>query len=222
MKPREVEVWAAQVLAQIDAGTSFESSLIELKTDWIDPQQAARRIAAHANSARGNPILWLIGVDEKRGIVGAPPTELAKWWAQVRAEFDHVAPQLVDVPVAWQGLTVFALGFLTDLAPYVVRNPQFGKPGGGPVRFEVPWRHGTSTESADRTQLLLLLAPTPKLPQFEILEGEIGITRSNLGGVTRAEWFLSMLIYVTPRSRTELQSPPIALPRRTKLKMKQR
>jgi hypothetical protein len=200
MQPREVEVWAVQVLAQVSAKAAYESSLVELKADWIEPQQAARRIAGHANSARGNAILWLIGVDEKRGVTGAPPKDLATWWTQVRAEFDHVAPELIDVSVDWQGLAVHALAFLTDLAPYVTRSPQFGKPGGGPVRYEVAWRQGTATESATRTQLLLLLSPVPKLPQFEVLEAQVAIERSNMGGVDRVDWNLSMLIYVMPRS----------------------
>lgn len=67
----------------------------------------------------------LIGVDEKRGILGAPPKDMASGWSQVRAAFDHVAPELIDVSVDWQGTTMHALAFLTDLAPYVTRDPQF-------------------------------------------------------------------------------------------------
>src|SRR5260370_23271421 len=198
MRPREVEAWALQVLQQIVANPKFESSLVEFKREWIDPQQAARRLAAHANSARGNAILWLVGVDKSSGVTGAASNDLAKWWPQVKAEFDHVAPDLTDVVVDWEGKAVVALVFATELAPFVVKNPKFGQPGGGPVRWEVPWRQGTAVDSASRSHLLLLLAPTARLPQFEILEAQLAIVRSSSPRGSTADWDLSMLIYVTP------------------------
>src|ERR1043165_8426277 len=155
MKPRDVELWALQVLQQIADGGRYETALVELKADWTEPQKTARRIAGHANAARGNNVLWLIGVDEKMGIVGATPTNIATWYAQVEREFDHLAPEVADVAIDWQGVTVFALGFETDRAPYVVKNPRFGQQGGGSVSRDVPWRQGTAVDSATRSQLLL-------------------------------------------------------------------
>jgi hypothetical protein len=35
----------------------------------VEAKDAARHIAAHANTARGQPITWLFGVDEKKGEV---------------------------------------------------------------------------------------------------------------------------------------------------------
>jgi hypothetical protein len=194
MKPRDVEIWALRVLEQISTGGAYETALVELKADWTEPQKTARRIAGHANAARGNAILWLIGVDEKRGILGVAPTNLATWYAQVRSEFDHLAPDVTDVALDWGGLTIFALAFETDRSPYVVKNPRFGQKDGGSVRFEVPWRQGTSVESATRSQLLLILAPAARLPLVEVLEGQLAVTRDNAGEV----WNMSMLIYVTP------------------------
>jgi hypothetical protein len=46
-----------------------EDDLIEFKRTWIKPHKAARRIAAHANAARGQDILWLIGVDPAGDLV---------------------------------------------------------------------------------------------------------------------------------------------------------
>jgi hypothetical protein len=65
MRPRDVEIWALAVLQRIARGGVYESALVELKADWPNPQRTARRIAGHANAARGDNILWLIGVDEK-------------------------------------------------------------------------------------------------------------------------------------------------------------
>lgn len=198
MKPRDVEIWALNVLAQIDANTPYETALVELKADWPDVQKTARRIAGHANAARGNNILWLIGVDEKRGILGAPPNNLANWYSQVRAEFDHVAPDVTDVAVDWNGKTVFALGFETDRAPYVAKNPKFNQQGGGSVRLEVPWRQGTAVDSATHAQLLLILSPSTRLPYVELLQGQLAVEMSTAEG---EQWNLSMLLYVTPATR---------------------
>jgi hypothetical protein len=82
MRRPEVEAWALGVVEQIGGGHPLEDPQVELKREWPDPMRAARRLAAHANAARGEPILWLVGVDEQSGIVaveGAP--ELADWHA---------------------------------------------------------------------------------------------------------------------------------------------
>jgi hypothetical protein len=128
--------------------------------------------------------------------LGAPPINLATWYSQVRKEFDHVAPEVTDVTIDWQGKTVVALGFETDRAPYVVRNSNFGQPAGGSVRFEVPWRQGTAVDSATRSQLLLVLASSSRLPVIDVLEGQLAIERDSRG----ERWNLSMLVYVTPAS----------------------
>ena len=50
------------------------------------PALAARKIAGHANAARGEPILWIIGLDEDdHQVTGASDVELADWWAQATA-----------------------------------------------------------------------------------------------------------------------------------------
>lgn len=196
MRPRDVEIWALNILEQIESSGSFEDALVELKADWPEPAKMARRLAGHANSARGNSILWLIGVDEKKGAVGSSPMDLASFRQQIEAEFDHVAPDLTDVVVDWNGARVHALGFETDRAPFVIRNPAFGKKGGGAARLEVPWRQGTSVESASRSQLLLLLSPTVKLPEIELLEAQLALAQTN----NLVDWNLSMLVYITPRS----------------------
>ena len=99
MRSHEIENWVLSVIDRVERRLPNEDSRVELKSEWIDPQRVARQIAAHANAARGDPILWIIGADQQRGIVGANHEELANWFAQVKAQFDGLAPQLTDLNV---------------------------------------------------------------------------------------------------------------------------
>ena len=81
MNSRQIESWALRVIDCVKRGQPNEDFLVELKRDWIDEAKAARRIAGHANAARGENILWLIGFDEKEGVdcvIGANTADLAK------------------------------------------------------------------------------------------------------------------------------------------------
>jgi len=191
---------------------------VELKAKWPNAKEAARRIAGHANAAHGEPILWLIGVDEKEGVVGANNEELANWSAQVSAEFDGLAPQILrDLNVPVEGGTVVALLFDTDRAPYVVKNPAYGQPHGGPVQLEVPWREARSTRSASRHDLLRILSPIQKNPSFELLDVWLKVYPEQTGyspdgGLTYSDeknltWKLHMDFYVVPKTDTRVVIP---------------
>jgi len=137
----QYEARVLDIIDRVKRKQNVEDELVELKQDWPpDGARAGRLIAAHANAARGLPIWWLIGVDEKTGtITGASFAEFSAWHAQVNAQFDGVAPDLIfqrNVPV--DGKSVVALVFDTSRAPFVVKNPAFGKTK-GEVEFEVPW-----------------------------------------------------------------------------------
>lgn len=173
MKSHEIENWALSIVDRVEAGQPVEDSRVELKATWLEAAKAARRIAGHANAARGEPILWLIGVDEKNGVVAVEHQEFANWWAEVKACFDGLAPDVTDLNVLAGGHTIVALLFQTDRAPFVVKNPAYGNRGGGAVSLEVPWREGTSVRSATRADLLRLLSPLQALPTFEMLSGSL-------------------------------------------------
>lgn len=66
MRQIEIEAWVLRVIEQVKRGQSNEDSRVELKARWIEPEKAARQIAGHANAARGDKILWIIGLDEKK------------------------------------------------------------------------------------------------------------------------------------------------------------
>lgn len=207
MKAHQIESWALSVIDRVKAGQPNEDSRVELKSEWIPPEKAARRIAGHANAARGAPILWLIGVDEEKGVVGARHEDLADWYPKVQAQFDGLAPELADYNIPVDGKTVVALLFETERAPFVVKNPFFGKGGGGPVALEVPWREGTRIRSATRADLLRLLSPLQALPDFEVLSGTLVAKRETSGGESVLHWQLSLELYVQTASEDRVVIP---------------
>lgn len=199
----------ARVLGALDAvtaGRRIEDSLLELKSDWPEPGAAARRIAGHANAARGEDVLWIIGLDERSGVNRIVPTDLATWWPQVRSHFNITAPALMDHVVQTPDGPLEALLFDTSLSPFLVRNPVYGTNGGGPVSLEVPWREGTSVRTAGRADLIRLLVPMQKLPALEILSASADLIErqpsvasgADDAGSPWLEWFASIEMYIVP------------------------
>ena len=187
------------ILDRLKAGQPIEDSRVELKSEWIDSKKAARRIAGHANASHGEPILWLMGVDEKRGVVGANHTEMSTWWSKVESEFNELAPSLIrDMNVPYEGKTVVALLFENDRAPYVVRCPD------KPDILEVPWREGTKVRSARRSDLIKVLSPLTHAPEMEVRSCDLNVQRHQ-----RSPTFsVRMLLYVVLRT----SNTPITIP----------
>lgn len=207
MRNIELEAWVLRIADQVSAGHRVEDDLVELKSEWpIDPETMARRIAGHANAARGAPILWIIGIDEERGVCGAGPTEVADWFAGVRSEFNDVYPSLQHLNVRVGEKTVVALLFGTERAPFVVKNPMFGSASGGPITLEVPWREGSSTRTATRQDLIRLLAPLTRLPELEFLECKLRVQHE---GNPQAiyHWYIEGSLYVIPLDSKRIVFP---------------
>jgi hypothetical protein len=178
MRKIQLENWVLDIVERVESGQPLEDFRVELKAKWIEPRKAARRIAGHANAARGEPILWIIGVDEDRGVIGAESNDLANWYSAVASEFDGLAPNLTDL----------------DRAPFVVRNPSFGEEKGEAVSHEVPWREGTQTRTARRSDLIRVLTPLFYLPEFELRSGQLSAhlhEKDNTVG-----WKLELELYV--------------------------
>jgi hypothetical protein len=202
----QIEAWALAVAERVASGQPVEDARVEIKAEWPDPTAAARRIAGHANAARGEQILWVVGLDERRGGVGAAPNELASWWQRVASEFEGLAPTVVEliVPIP-DGPSVVALVFDTDRAPFVVRNPVFGKTGGGPVELEVPWREQTAVRSARRSDLLRMLVRQVACPLVECLSARLAvITRP---GGDYGTLSLDADLYITPTTVERIVVP---------------
>lgn len=214
MQVTEIEVWVLSIVDRVDKNQPVEDQRVELKRELPEPAAAARRIAAHANAAGGEQILWIIGLDENEGIVGAVKSEVSNWYSQVRSNFDELAPEatIIDVPIKDDTLT--ALLFETTRAPFVVKNPKYGHANGGPVELEVPWREVAATRSARRSDLLRVLGHHQPLPTFEFLQGHLvvypGLPRNSImvhEDPDHYTWKLTIAFYVTPRTNSRVVIP---------------
>lgn len=207
MRHHEIEYWVLKIIEQIKAGRSVEDFRVELKADWPTAEKAARRIAGHANAARGNPILWVIGLDEDRGIVGIKKEDLANWLPQVRSYFDgDVFPTLTDFVMIVDGCAIVVLYLETERAPFVVKNPDAGKPGSGPIERETPWREGTRVRSATRQDLIKILSPIQALPNVDVRSGHLtGRGSGNPGSSIQLDLIFSL--YIIPASENRLVIP---------------
>jgi hypothetical protein len=190
---QELELWTHEIIATVLKNQRIEDSKIELKSSWPEPSKASHSLAAHANAARGTPILWLIGVDEKAPkLVKADPVELTNWSKAVERFFDGYAPRLVlDANVRSGNDTVVALYFETHQgAPFVVENTKGSYP-----EFVVPWREGTGKRAARREDLLRILVPIRRLSalidelDFNFAIGEATELIASLGALFRDEEF---------------------------------
>jgi len=207
MNATQIENWALSIIERVKNGDPVEDLRVELKREWPDPAKAARRIAGHANSSFGEPILWLIGLDENSGVVGASQNELSSWFPQIKAYFEGIEPDLADLNILYDDKTIVALLFDTSRVPFVVKNPSFGQPSGGPVQFEVPWRESTMVRSAKRSDLLRLLVSTQSLPSIEILGGSFKGTEPDLMGQHNFMWNLYLSLYFVPKSQEQIVIP---------------
>ena len=195
MKRHEIESLAREIIDRAKVGQRVEDQLYELKADSPDPADAAPRIAAHGNAARGETVLWLIGVDENRGVTGASAVDLASWYPQVEKHFDGAAPEVQTVNFSVDGQPVVALLFGTERAPFVVKNPKGGYP-----EFSVPWREGTRLRAARRDELLRILSPLQRVPSLDVDGAAVGVgtpqrTRNQVG-VTKQLWRATLKIFV--------------------------
>jgi hypothetical protein len=204
MTANRLEVLARDLAERCIRREPTEDGRVELKAEWPDPRKAARQLAGHANAARGEPIIWLIGIDETRACVpGVLARQLNDWLPQVESCFDSgVAPRLLrDVNVTVGSGTVVALYFETERAPYVFRKSA--------EAAEVLWREGTRLRFASRTELLKLLIPFQSLPDIELLTAEVCV--STLRGVdapkTEHTVSLHATVYVTPVTSGTLVFP---------------
>lgn len=171
MRAIDLETKVIIAVDQLRAGQHVEHDLIECKRNW--PQEhKARQLAGSLNRAGGDPVIYIIGIDEKTGDVhDVSGTDIHDWWSQIVPQFDHTPPELVrhlNVQVGDGGEHVVAVAVASDRAcPYVVKT------GKGNQSFEVLMREGTGTRSARRDELLRISLPTVSLPEVIALEGQL-------------------------------------------------
>ena len=171
MKSSQLETWVLEICDRVKRNEPIEDQRVELKAEWTtDFDKTARQLAGHLNAARSENVLWIIGLDEKLGPIGASLENLADWLPQVSKRFEGLAPEILcDLNVPIDGKTIVALLFCGDRVPFVVTNPV----GGGHISREVPWREGTAVRSARRSDLLRLLVPIQGMPNVEVLSATL-------------------------------------------------
>jgi hypothetical protein len=204
MRPQDIENWAHLIIERVESKQPVEDSRVELKSEWPkDHNKAARQIAGHANAARGEPILWLLGIDEKQGVIGVNYEEISNWRQSVGAEFDGLSPTLTHINIHYKSKTVVALFWETEMRPFLVKTPK-----GGPISLEVPWRDAGSTRTANRMDLLKILSPVTKNPTFEVIRGELNIsTGEQFWGHDICPTELSLNVYIVPTTDHRLVIP---------------
>lgn len=200
MRASHVEVWARSIVKRAEDEAKVEDDRVELKSIWLDEHKMARHVAAHANAARGEPVLWILGVNEKSfKVVGVPGKEMSDWYPQFEKCFESgIAPACVSHPnLDVDGKNVVALLFETDRAPYVVKtktDPNCACEG--VPQYEVTFRRTNRTLTARREDLLRILAPAVAIPECEILGGTGG--EGAEGG--KRTFSVSVELYVTAHS----------------------
>lgn len=182
---------------------------MELKSGFGDPARAARRVAGLANAACPDPALWIIGLSETDGVVGVDPTEFADWHSKLIGHFSELMPAMRDFVVPTSDGQLLALVLETARAPFVVRNPSHGWPGGGPVELEVPIRIGTKVRTARREHLIRLLIPRTRTPAMEVLAGRCHVRewRDDEKGPPNLLWTASLDLYLVPRTAERIVLP---------------
>lgn len=210
MTKLELEIWVRDIVSRVEAGQPDEDHRVELKSQWKDAKEIVRQLAGHANTARGEQILWIIGVDAKNRVVtGADQKELSTWLPQLQSEFNEaIYPELVqhlNIPI--EEKSVVALLFETDRYPYVIKT------NGGRSELEIPWRDGTRTRSAKRSDLIRLLSPLQKLPNVEVLSASLsGHSDESQNPRTKevkhfSRWNLELSLYISPRTNSRICIP---------------
>ncbi len=160
----------ARVIELVDhvvAGGRCEDDTIDCKRqlEAASPKQA-RKIAGMLNAARFRPTMWLIGLDENAHQVITPADEpdLASWLPQIQRHFAGIDLDMQASRVHTNHGIVTVLQFDSSRPPYVVNTD-----GAGSASREVPWRTGTSTQTATRAQLLSLLVDAGEVPDVELI-----------------------------------------------------
>ncbi len=109
------------------------------------------------------------------------------------------------IPDSRPTVKLFA-GRYTRQAPYMVKNL-----AGGAVTWEVPWRDGTRTRTARRSELLRVLAPLQLLPEVDLMEAVVGVRHETAtdqqGGRQVMAWDLKAAAYFAPRGSADVVFP---------------
>jgi hypothetical protein len=201
---RELEFLGLRQLERIGRREAPEPGCDAMLT-WPKPALAARRLAAQANAARGQRLLWIIGMDRLGKRRASDLKGWRKWQDALRPFFDGLVPEMDGLVVPVEGgPDLVMIGIQTTRAPFVVRSKAVDE------ALEVPWydREAGEVRSASRFDLVRMFTPLGELPHFEVLEAELTFFR-NLVPRTKAtfRWTLDAALYIVPRSDARIVVP---------------
>lgn len=205
--PRQLEYRALRLLESLAAGRTLpdaDSTAAVFRTWPGPPAAAARRLAAHANAARGREVLWMIGVLNQGNGPGASVAKLDEWTAGVLPFFDGLAPRVTGIKVPLvpaqrkqPAKFAVALHIETERAPFVVRSGPRSK------KLEVPWWDPSTNllRPAGRIELVKLLTPLQEVPQLEILEADLTFYKNPHSAYSKTayRWTLDGALYFVPQ-----------------------
>lgn len=213
MNTQQLQILLQPIIKAILDGRPVEDTRIEVKSVWIDHSPAAHRLAGHANASRGEPIIWILGIDEKkRKVTGVDTFEMDNWIKAVEKYFDGEAPALVThTNIHIEDKTIVALYFETHLAaPFVVKNSEGGYP-----QFTVPWRSATRLRAAKREEIIEILRSVVRVPEVRIMGANLTVSvENNEVGTSYPQsdkkffsWKLSADLYFTPQTQEKIVIP---------------
>lgn len=173
MRAIDLEAKVITAVERIRAAQLVEHDFMECKRSWPQDDKA-RQLAGSLNRAGGDPVIYIIGIDDRSGeVFDISDTDVLDWWEQIKPKFDQTPPEMVrhmSVPVGENGEHVVAVAFASDRGPYLVKT------GRANSSLEVPMREGTGTRSARRDELLRILIPTVKVPSAVVLSARLDAT----------------------------------------------
>lgn len=168
MRAIDLETRVLAAVERIRNGEKIENDLIECKRGWPSDNKA-RQLAGSLNRAAGDPVIYVIGIDEKDGSIhDTSDTDILDWWNQIVGQFDQVPAEMVrhiDVPINATE-SVVGIAFSSDRAPYLVKT------GSARPSLEIPMREGTGTRTARRDEVMRMLAPALRVPTVTVLESD--------------------------------------------------
>ncbi|MBS0302941.1 MAG: hypothetical protein JSR16_12355 [Proteobacteria bacterium] len=163
----DIELRVREALRVLRTTGKIEDAGLELKGSPPAPEAKAAQLAGAANASGGESIVWVFGIAEDGTFVDITGFEFDEWFAKMPSQFDGPYPEPTIAWIEHDGNGILAASFRTDHAPYVVKRAS------DPRQRETPWREGSHTRTATRSELVRMILPQARLPRIEVLGGGI-------------------------------------------------
>jgi len=188
------------IIEMVKNNRPVEDDYVEIKRHVHDPFKIAQRIGGHANAARGEEILWIIGLDEHTGeIYDTNLGELTVFIAAINKYFDDITPKINILNIVYEGKSVIALNIETNRSPYVVKIQPEDK---YLPEFYLPWRQGTGHRAAKREDMFKVFLEESFRPELEKMADGGYLNYTNNTKQSKVFIHGRLYYYVTPKNET--------------------